>query len=197
MINLLVNVLCNSLAYEHNFFVYGDVNWSNQASILPLHCKDVVTSSAHAGYVVGFDSRQRTRCCWTYQGGHFTRACFEIEGNVSNLRRLSQNPWQIANATHKLKLLGLSPRANYTDRADRRLSAKLVSTFENRGCHVGRVTDPYGRIFGFLDLSRYFFFFQAAPQLYSRGWLDPVSDPLLLRISERWESDLGLLICRK
>jgi hypothetical protein len=34
-------------------------------------------------------------------------------------------------------------------------------------------------ILGFLDLSRYFFF-QVAPQLYSWGWVDPVSDPLPL-----------------
>jgi hypothetical protein len=53
-----------------------------------------------------------------------------------------------------------------------RLSAKLVSTFADRGSHVVRVTDPYGRILGFLDRSSYFFF-QVAPQLYSRGWVDP------------------------
>jgi hypothetical protein len=33
---------------------------------------------------------------------------------------------------------------------------------------------------GFLDRSRYFLF-QVAPQLSSRGWVDPVPDPLLLR----------------
>jgi hypothetical protein len=33
---------------------------------------------------------------------------------------------------------------------------------------------------GFLDRSRYFFI-QAAPQLSSRGWVDPLPDPLLLR----------------
>jgi hypothetical protein len=38
--------------------------------------------------------------------------------------------------------------------------------------------DPYGRILGFLDQSRYFFF-QVAPQLYSRGRVGPVLDPLL------------------
>jgi hypothetical protein len=37
-----------------------------------------------------------------------------------------------------------------------------------RGCHVVSVTNPYGRILGFLDRSRYFFF-QVAPQLYSQG----------------------------
>jgi hypothetical protein len=30
-------------------------------------------------------------------------------------------------------------------------------------CHVISVTDPYGRIFGFLDRSRYYFF-QVAPK---------------------------------
>jgi hypothetical protein len=51
---------------------------------------------------------------------------------------------------------------------DRLFSAKLVSTFMDRGCHVVSVTHRYGRIFGFLDRSRYFFF-QVAPQLYSRA----------------------------
>jgi CBS-domain-containing membrane protein len=52
--------------------------------------------------------------------------------------------------------------------SDLRLSANLVPTFADRGCHVVSVTDPYGRILGFLDWSRYAFF-QVAPQLYSRG----------------------------
>jgi hypothetical protein len=43
------------------------------------------------------------------------------------------------------------------------------------------VTDPYGRNLDFLDLSNYFFFQTA--QLCSRGWVDPVPDPLLLRKS--------------
>jgi hypothetical protein len=35
--------------------------------------------------------------------------------------------------------------------SDRRVSAKLVPTFADRGCHVVRVTDPYCPILGFLD----------------------------------------------
>jgi hypothetical protein len=31
------------------------------------------------------------------------------------------------------------------------MSAKLVPTFADRGCHVVIVTDPYGRNLGFLD----------------------------------------------
>jgi hypothetical protein len=65
--------------------------------------------------------------------------------------------------------------------SDRRLTARLVPTFAGRGCRVVSVAeDPLGRDLGFLDRSRYFFF-QVAPQLYSRGWVDPVPDPLLLR----------------
>jgi hypothetical protein len=66
--------------------------------------------------------------------------------------------------------------------SDCRFSAKLVPTFADRGSHMISVTDPYGHILGSLDRSRYFFF-QIAPQLYSRGQVDPVSDPLLLRKS--------------
>jgi hypothetical protein len=74
--------------------------------------------------------------------------------------------------------------------------AKLVPTFVDRGCQVVGMADPYGRILDFLDRSHYFFgrildfldrsryfFIQVAPQLYSRGWVDPVPDPLLLRKS--------------
>jgi hypothetical protein len=75
----------------------------------------------------------------------------------------------------KTKLRGLSPWANYTDRA------KLVPTFANRGCHMVSVTDPSGRILGFLDQSRYFFF-QVAPQLYSRGWVIPFQTHILLNL---------------
>jgi hypothetical protein len=35
--------------------------------------------------------------------------------------------------------------------SSRRLSAKIVPTFADRGCHVVSVTDPYSRILGFLD----------------------------------------------
>jgi hypothetical protein len=62
----------------------------------------------------------------------------------------------------------------------RLLSARLVPTFADRWLHVVSMTDPYGRILGFLYRSG-FFFFQVAPQLYSRGWVDPVPDQLLLR----------------
>jgi hypothetical protein len=83
-------------------------------------------------------------------------------------------------ATHNRKcideLCGLNLGTNYSDRATaacREISANFC---------VGSTTDSLtAAIFGFLDRRRYFIF-QVAPQLYSRGWVDPVPDPLLLRI---------------
>jgi hypothetical protein len=66
--------------------------------------------------------------------------------------------------------------------SDRRLSAKLVPTFADRGCRVISSTDPLGRILDFLDRNRYYFF-QVDPELYSRSWGDPVPDALLIRKS--------------
>jgi hypothetical protein len=53
-------------------------------------------------------------------------------------------------------LRGLSPRANYTDRATATSRRSWCQLFADRGCHVVSVTDPYGRILGFLNRSRSF-----------------------------------------
>jgi hypothetical protein len=63
--------------------------------------------------------------------------------------------------------------------SDRHLSPKLVTTFADRGCHMVSVMGPCSHILSFLDRSR-FGFFQVTPQLYSRGWVDPVPDQLFL-----------------
>jgi hypothetical protein len=76
----------------------------------------------------------------------------------------------------------------------RRLSVKLSPTVADRGSHVVSLTDPYGHIPGFLDRSCYFFL-QVAPQLYSRSWVDPAPDQLLLRKSGSRESNPDLWIC--
>jgi hypothetical protein len=60
--------------------------------------------------------------------------------------------------TNKKKLHGLSPRANYTDRATAACQRSWCQLFADRGCHVVSVTNPYGRILGFLDRSRYYCF---------------------------------------
>jgi hypothetical protein len=62
------------------------------------------------------------------------------------------------------------------------LVGEVSANIFGQRCHVLSMMDPYSRILGFLDRSRYYFF-QVAPQLYSRGWVDPVPDSLLLRKS--------------
>jgi hypothetical protein len=55
----------------------------------------------------------------------------------------------------KTKLHGL-PRANYTDRATAAFRRSDCQLFTDREWHMDSVTDPYGRILGFIDRSRYF-----------------------------------------
>jgi hypothetical protein len=50
----------------------------------------------------------------------------------------------------------LLQRANYTDRATAACRRSWSQHLLIEGCHVVSVTDPYGRILGFLDRSRYF-----------------------------------------
>jgi hypothetical protein len=91
----------------------------------------------------------------------------------------------------------------------RRLSTKLVQTFLDRGCHVVSAMDPHSNILDFLDWSRYYFF-QVAPQLYLRGWVDPVPGSVLFRKSgsagnrtrdlwicshELWPLDYRRIVC--
>jgi hypothetical protein len=67
----------------------------------------------------------------------------------------------------KTKSVALVRKGTYRP-SEHRLSAKLVPTFADRGYRVVSATEPDGRILGFLDLNRYYFF-QVAPQLYSQG----------------------------
>jgi hypothetical protein len=72
---------------------------------------------------------------------------------------------------HRLKLRGLSPQAKYIDRATAACRRTYCQLLRIEGCRVVvSATGPHGRILGFLDRSRYYFF-QMAPQLYSRSWL--------------------------
>jgi hypothetical protein len=57
--------------------------------------------------------------------------------------------------------------------SERRLSEKLARSFAYRQRHVVAVTDLYDRNLDFLQRSRYYFF-QVAPILYLRGWVDPL-----------------------
>jgi hypothetical protein len=62
--------------------------------------------------------------------------------------------------------------------SDRRLSAKWLPTCADRRCYLVSVTDPSGHISRFSRQGP-LLFYQVAPQLYSRGWVHSVPDPLL------------------
>jgi hypothetical protein len=80
--------------------------------------------------------------------------------------------------------VAFSSQANYIDWATAVGRRILAPTFAYRGVTRGqRGTSPRPLIFGFIDQSRYYFF-QVAPQLSSRGWVDSVSDPVLLKKSD-------------
>jgi hypothetical protein len=56
------------------------------------------------------------------------------------------------NDQQKQKQTPLSESASELYRlSDRRLSVKRLPTFADKGCHVVSVTNPFGRILGFLD----------------------------------------------
>jgi hypothetical protein len=74
---------------------------------------------------------------------------------------------QLSTAVTKTKLHGLSPRANYTDRATaacRRSDCQLVRIEGANGQRDGSLW-PYSRF----SRQEPLLFYQVAPQLYSRG----------------------------
>jgi hypothetical protein len=79
----------------------------------------------------------------------------------------------------KLNSMVLSPRANYTDwttAACRRSDCQLLR-IKGATWSAWRIptAGPYSRF----SRQEPLLFCQVAPQLYSRGWVDPVPDPLL------------------
>jgi hypothetical protein len=80
----------------------------------------------------------------------FRRPLQTGQGPVTHFQHLPVGDISLSHKT-KTKLHGLSPRATA---ACRRGDCQL---FADRVCHVVSVTDPYGRILGFLDRSRYFY----------------------------------------
>jgi hypothetical protein len=74
-----------------------------------------------------------------------------LEGlKCPNKYKMTLRVW-IANIHHKLKTPWPEFASELYRPSDRRLSAKLVPTFADRGCHVVSVADPYSHIIGFLD----------------------------------------------
>jgi hypothetical protein len=79
---------------------------------------------------------------------------------------------QKGNENHELGTLSLSPWPRSASELYRPsnycLLVRLVPTFADTGCCMVSTMDTYGRVLAFLDRSHYYFF-QIAPQLYSRG----------------------------
>jgi hypothetical protein len=74
----------------------------------------------------------------------------------------------VLHTTKKTELRGLSPWANYTNRATAACRRSYFQLLRMQGATWSAWRIPaavWGRILGFLDRSRYFFF-QVAPQLY-------------------------------
>jgi hypothetical protein len=81
----------------------------------------------------------------------------------------------------KLNSVAFSPQANYTDWATAACWWMLNANFcEYKSVALSALRFSTAVNLGFLDRSCYVFF-QVAPHLYSRGWVDPVPDRALLR----------------
>jgi hypothetical protein len=83
----------------------------------------------------------------------------------------------MTNVLYKKKLHGLSPQANYTDRetAVCRQNDCQLSRIEGATWSAWRIPTAVFLV----SRQEQLLFYQVATQLYSRGWVDPVPDPLL------------------
>jgi hypothetical protein len=75
------------------------------------------------------------------------------------------------------KLHGPSPQANYTDRATAACQQRNCQLLWIEGATCQR--DESLRQYSRLSRQEPLLFYKVAPQLYSRGWVDLVSDPIL------------------
>jgi hypothetical protein len=82
----------------------------------------------------------------------------------------------------KTNSVAFSPQANYTDRATAACRRSFCELLRIEGVAWSAQRIPTDVNYGFLDRSRYFSI-QVARQLSSRGCVDPVPDPVLLRKS--------------
>jgi hypothetical protein len=92
---------------------------------------------------------------------------------------LTPSLWSKANSRNNKqhKLHGPSPRANYTDRATVACRRSDWQLLRIKGATWSAWRIPTA-VFSF-SRQEPLLFYQVAPQLYSRGWVDTVPDPLL------------------
>jgi hypothetical protein len=122
----------------------------------PLHCDPSLLTSArgmkggydqHASKVIRKPWGWRRQECprhWQYDLLlYYVIPKYMTNSNVKKKKKKKKNPWpESASELYRP--------------SDRCLSAKWLPTFADTGCHVVSMTDPYGRILGFLGRSRYF-----------------------------------------
>jgi hypothetical protein len=91
--------------------------------------------------------------------------------------------------------VAFSPQANYTDWAAATCRRNLVPTFADRGVSRGQRGGSRTAVnLSFIDRSLYFFF-QVAPHLSSRSWVDPVPGPRLLICGSAGNRTRDLWVC--
>jgi hypothetical protein len=156
--------------------------------IIPVYSVSIVKSTCNDAYWEllltwdwNYNAWYSTRCKLIK---HISKLCKTLNIFISNTRTKSNVYRLVCRCMNVIRKKLETPWPESVSElyrsSDRSLPAKLVPIFAVRGWHMVSVTDLYGRILGFLDRNRYFFF-QVAPQLYSRGWVDIVPDTLLLR----------------
>jgi hypothetical protein len=90
--------------------------------------------------------------CWGFQGLCLTRYTNPRDQYSHKMRAVPRNT-----DYSKYSVASQSTTWLYLT-SDRLLSAKLMPTFADRGCHVVSVAKPHGRNFNFLDQSRCYIF---------------------------------------
>jgi hypothetical protein len=101
---------------------------------------------------------------------------FETNGDLNWNEQEKQLFIESTQNLEQKKLHGLSPRANYTDRATAACRRSDCQLFADRGVprgHLNGSLRPYSRF----SRQEPLLFYQVAPQLYSRGWVEPRSRP--------------------
>jgi hypothetical protein len=83
----------------------------------------------------------------------------------------------VVRTSKKTKLHGLSPRKNYTDRAIAACRLSDCQLVRMEGATWSAWLIPPAVFYRF-SRQEPLLFYQVAPQLYSRDWVDPVPDPL-------------------
>jgi hypothetical protein len=95
-----------------------------------------------------------------------TILAFQLKEIPENLRREGRNSTSISLRHKNNSVASIRERTIPTERPS--LVSDVSANFLRIEGAMVSVTNPYGRILGFLDRSRYYCF-QVAPRLYSRG----------------------------